>query len=187
MLNRFAGRGLISICLIVTFTAGGGCRSSALEASGGMPAQQISGPPVANADYDARNPRTCAKVTTRPDVATATALVQCSAERFANYEVWLVTDVKVEMGTPRAVNTLLDSNINDLDVNQMIYPLRGSAVQYVCSLVKDYGVGTNCQRWPAAPDRAGRCWHTLFGEWKCSMAVGSGMFDVKLQAGPTTY
>jgi hypothetical protein len=164
-----------------------GCRSGSVEASETGSATEISGPPVANADYGARNPRICSKVTTRPDVATAAALVQCSAERFANYEVWLITDVKVEMGAPRAVNTVLDSNINDLDVTQKIYPLKGQAVQWVCSLVKDYGAGTNCQRWPAAPDQAGRCWHTLFGEWKCSMAVGSGTFDVKLQPGPTTY
>jgi hypothetical protein len=162
-----------------------GCRGSGVQASGNGSAADISGPPTMNADYGARNPRTCGKVTSPPDTATAKALVQCANEGFRNSEVWLITDLRLEIGAPRA-STYADADINDLDVNAKIYPLRGSGTNWACGLVSQYGAGTNCQKWPAGPDLGGRCWRTLFGDWKCNMGVGNSPF-VTNQPGPTTY
>jgi hypothetical protein len=185
MLPYCAVRGL-SLCLIAGLSLiSTGCKTGSVEASGNLSGADISGPPTLNADYGARNPRKCSSVKQPPDVATATALVQCNAESFANSEVWLVTNLQVQMGAPRSA-TLNDTDINDLDAATKIYPLKGTGTQWACGLVSQYGVGTNCQKFLPAPDHPGRCWHTLFGEWKCSMGVGSSNW-VTQQPGPTTY
>ena len=125
---------IITIGLLLAIA---GCRdsSSALAADA-----KISGPPVPNKEYGARNPRACEKVTKAPSVAEAQALVQCGLEGFfPGPSLYLVTDVKIEMGAPRN-QTPLDGT-NDLDPRSKIYPLRGSLTSYSCGLVAQYGGG----------------------------------------------
>jgi hypothetical protein len=186
-MNRYVVGALALSVLAGTFASFSGCKSNASvqAAGGGAGAANISGPPTMNAEYGVRNPRTCAKVTSPPDVETAKALVQCNAERLADSALWVVTDLQVQMGSPRAM-TINDTDINDLDATSKIYPLKGQGTNWSCGLVSQWGVGTNCQKFLPSPDHPGRCWHTLFGEWKCSMGVGSSNWVTK-QPGPTTY
>jgi hypothetical protein len=163
-----------------------GCNSSKVQASGSGSGADVSGPPTFNEQFQARNPRTCAKVTGVPSAAEATALVQCDHDKLLNsYTLLLVSDLTVEMGSPR-VATTMDSDINDLDSTAKIYPLRGQGTNWSCGLVSQWGAGTNCQKWPAVTGGTGRCWHTLFNEWKCGMTSGGPNWVAK-QKGPTTY
>ena len=96
----------MALCLLAGMLAGlSGCKSSGVEASGNGSAAEMSGQPTFNAVYQVRNPRICAKVMSPPNVAQATALVQCSSESdttgSASPAIWLATDLKVEMGAPR--------------------------------------------------------------------------------------
>ena len=165
-----------------------GCRDSSSALASPGPSAAISGAPVLNSEYGARNPRACEKVTKAPSVAEAQALVQCGLEGFfPGPALFLVTDVKIEMGAARN-QTPLDGT-NDLDPRSKIYPLRGSLTKYSCGLVAQYGAGTNCQKWPAATggDAPGRCWQTSFGDWKCTLTGGYAPQFIQHVAGPTGY
>jgi hypothetical protein len=175
----------VGLCVALSMFAAVGCKSSGVLAAGGGSGADLSGPPTFNADFQARNPRTCAKVTSAPNAAQAKALVQCDHDMMMNsYTLLLVTDLVVEMGSPRAATA--NEYIQDLDTTAKIYPLRGQSVWWSCGLVSQWGVGTNCQKWPAVPGGVGRCWHTLFNDWRCSM-TGGGPNYVTKQPGPTTY
>lgn len=174
---------LIVCALIVLGVVG--CKSDGVQAAGGGSGADMSGPATMNAEYGARNARVCSKVTSAPSLAQATALVQCHAEGLMGGSLWLVTDLQVEMGSPRGATTM-DTDINDLDASSKIYPLRGQATKWSCGLVSQYGAGTNCQKFPATPGQTGRCWHSNFGEWNCSMGAGGSNW-VSHVPGPTTY
>src|ERR1700761_2605481 len=89
------------------------CKGS-VSAAESPQASEMSGPPVPNAQYAARNPRTCAKVTSPPTVEQARALVQCGIEgMFPGPSLVLVTDVTLQMGKVRP-QTALDG-IDGLD------------------------------------------------------------------------
>jgi hypothetical protein len=185
MLSASRARNTALLLVAIATTCLTACKSGAAEAANAGSTSDISGPPTMNAAYGTRNARVCAKVTTRPDVATAIALVQCAREGIFSNSLWLTSEIQLEIGAPRAVTTT-DTDINDLDASAKIYPLRGQGINWSCGLVSTYGAGTNCQKWPAVPGQIGRCWHTNFGDWKCNMNVGGQQWVVK-QPGPTTY
>ena len=179
-----------ALCLLAGILAGlSGCKSSGAEASGNGSAAEMSGPPTYNAVYQVRNPRICAKVTSPPSVAQATALVQCSSESdttgSASPAIWLATDLKVEMGAPRNYIPGTDDRQN-LDPSAKIYPLRGQGTRWSCGPAASYPAGQNCMKWPAGPGGQGSCWKTSFGDWNCGMTIGSTHWIAK-QKGPTTY
>jgi hypothetical protein len=180
----------MALCLLAGVLAGlSGCKSSGVEAAGNGSAAEMSGPPTYNAVYQVRNPRVCAKVTRPPTVAQATALVQCWNESdttgSASPAIVVATDLQVEMGAPRNYIPGTDDR-QDLDPSAKIYPLRGQGTRWSCGPVPEYPAGQNCMMWPAGPGGQGSCWRTTFGDWNCSMSIGSTKWMTK-QKGPTTY
>src|SRR5581483_859404 len=124
----------------------------------------LSGPPVYSAKYAARLPRVCSTVTTPPSVSQATTLVQCDAEGLnsTTNSIILVTDVSVQMGTPRDFMPGADNYLRDIDTRAKVYPLRGQSTRWDCGEANAANAGTNCMTWPAAPSGRGQCWYTLF-------------------------
>lgn len=179
-----------ALCLLAALLAGfSGCKSSGVEAAGNGAPVEMSGPPTLNAIYQVRNPRICAKVTSPPTIAEATALVQCSSESDTTGSgspgIWLATDLQVEMGAPRAYIPGTDDR-QDLDTTAKIYPLRGQGTKWSCGAAASYAPGENCMKWPAGPGGQGSCWKTSFGDWNCGMTIGSTKWVAK-QKGPTGY
>jgi len=180
----------MAVCPLAGMIAGrSGCKSSTVEAAGNGSATEMSGPPTYNDVYQVRNPRICAKVTSPPSVAQATALVQCSSESDttgnATPAIWLATDLQVEMGAGRNYIPGTDDR-QELDPTAKIYPLRGQGTRWSCGPATSYPAGQNCMKWPAGPGGQGSCWKTSFGDWNCGMTIGSPNWVAK-HKGPTTY
>jgi hypothetical protein len=153
----------------------------------GQSAYILSGPPTFNADFQARNPRVCSKLTTPPTPEQAKALVQCAEESLTNGLtplLMLVTDLQVEMGSPHAFQMGINS-ANDVDTSAMVYPLRGQGTTWACNLAR-LQPGQNCQRDRGVPKGVGECWHTQFGDWRCEMTTGGAGWETRLK-GPTGY
>jgi hypothetical protein len=181
----YCATALLSVCLSFGLA---GCKESGVSVAASASGADISGPPVLNAEYGARNPRVCAKVTHPPSVAEAAALVQCNREgMFPGPALFLVGDVSIEMGAVRA-QTPIDAT-DDSDPKSKIYPLRGSLTLYSCGQVAQYGVGKNCEKWPAAVggNAPGKCWQSSFGNWECTLTGGSSAQAIQQTAGPTVY
>ena len=119
-------------------------------------------------------------------------MVQCDYEAGsrtsgAQPTFFLTTNVKVELGSPKAYNPNVDS-WDTIDPSAPVYPLRGSAVGYTCGLVRGSPPGTNCLKSYGDTGQLGQgaCWHTQFNEWRCSMTVGGPERDLQAR-GPTTF
>ena len=180
----------MALCLLAGMLAGlSGCKSAGVEAAGNGSAANMSDPPTFNTVYQVRNPRVCAKVTSPPTVAQATALVQCSNESdttgSGSPAIVVATDLQVEMGAPRNYIQGTDDR-QELDPSAKIYPLRGQGTRWSCGPAASYPAGQNCMMWPAGPGGQGSCWKTTFGDWNCTMSIGSTKWVTK-QKGPTTY
>ncbi len=148
--------------------ASSGCKSVDGQSPSQATASDLSGPPVFNNSFQAREPRKCAKVTKAPSVAQAIALVQCFNEKLNPHEDWLYQNVQVEMASPRAFIYQQDSFRSEIDTAAKVYPIRGSYVGYVCGVVGD-GIhlkGQNCMKAVVA-EATGICWKTTFGDWNC--------------------
>ncbi len=149
------------------------------------------GAPTFNAQFQTRNPRTCATVTHVPSAAEAAVMVQCDYESSsrttgsASPVLFLATDVEVDLGAPRTYNPLADSHWDAIDPAAPIYAVRGSSVAYTCG---SYALnpGRNCQKESGGRLGQGACWRTSFSEWRCGMTMGGPerVFNVR---GPTTF
>jgi hypothetical protein len=160
----------VALCIFVlTLLTPLGCKSSG-GAGSGQSAASISGPLTILPEYDARAPRTCAKVTSPPSAELAAVMVQCTMEGLSDTGLGLFQDVKVEMGAPRPYNGYSDAGLAGIDTTAPVYPLRGSYTGYFCTkwggtLVP---IGHNCVV-SAVPSAEGACWKTSFGDWSCKM------------------
>ncbi len=127
------------------------------------------------ADYGARDPHPCPQVqataTRPPDVATATAMVTCKAEHVYSGTLYLVSDVRVQVGGGTPFRELPGIHRpGGADPNAMVYAIRGSYSQYSCSSIKSgfYKAGENCRRYDY-PRAEGTCFRDNFGEWSCHL------------------
>ncbi|MGI8788151.1 MAG: hypothetical protein ACR2HG_10360 [Pyrinomonadaceae bacterium] len=139
-----------------------------LGAFGSTFAQNVGAP------YGAREPRTCADKTSPKTGALSGAkavdYVVCAKEEETglNY-LWLVEDVKVEVGKGRPYNPSADFGDPGIDVKSLIYPIRGSYKSYQC--MRLYSDKTNTNRncnYIDNPNAQGSCYRREFGEWKCT-------------------
>ena len=179
----------MALCIFAGMLAGlSGCKNTAVQASGSGSAAELSGPPTFNEVYQVRNPRICSKVTSPPNAAEATVLVQCYVESdttgSASPAIVVATDLKVEIGAPRNFIPGTDDR-NDIDPSAKVYPLRGQGTRWSCGPAASYAPGQNCMKWPAGPGGQGSCWRSSFGDWSCNMSIGSTNWVTK-QKGPTT-
>jgi len=130
--------------------------------------------------YGARDPRPCpdAKQPARgaPSPAQAAQYVICGNEKELANDLYLLDDVKVEVGGPRPFNRLDDRNVQNLDPKQPVYPIRGSFKSYQCSQlvrkadgsIDQNSVGRNCTVYSYS-NAEGFCFKTTFGDWRCGM------------------
>jgi hypothetical protein len=132
-------------------------------------------PPGTNR-YGAREARICTDRTAPAEGAItpelAAAYVVCDAEKVSGYYLYLVEDVRVEVGGSRPYNPNMDLNVPDIDVAFPLYSIRGGMVTYQCVEVNpdfsNSAPGRNCNR-TNQPDAKGYCYRTTFADWRCNM------------------
>ena len=176
---------IVAVCLFSASVLGvSGCKSSSASGAAGA---ELSGPPVPYPQYGARMPRQCSPVTDVPTAEQARELVQCNAEGIFDGNLWLATDLQVQMGAAHDPN-VTDVNSDHIDSSVKVYQLQGSATGWACKAVTQSPAGQNCQKFPAVAGATGACWKKLDGQWKCSMGIGgAGSNAIPYQPGPMTY
>ncbi|MGJ3629786.1 hypothetical protein AB5I41_28590 [Sphingomonas sp. MMS24-JH45] len=94
-------------------------------------------------------------------------------------ELWLMEDVRVEVGGPAPFATLYPLiNMPGADPDAArpsaarLLDLVGLHVARRCG-ARRKGSGLNCRETPVT-DATGGCWRTTFGDWKCTMNGRSG-------------
>jgi hypothetical protein len=123
--------------------------------------------------YGSRAPRTCAnaKAPVKGPLTAAQAMQYfiCGAEGTFGDNLYLVDQVKIEVGKGRPFLSQTDM-LTDADVSSLVYPVRGSYVQYQISRLSTVfpNKGKNCSVYPA-PHASGLCYRTTFGDWTCKM------------------
>lgn len=124
--------------------------------------------------YNSRDPRECSETpskTKAPTIAEAVASVICNSEHEAGIEtLFLVDDVKVTQigkGTPYKRGAY--ANISDIDVDYLIYPIRGSYKKYQCTLSDGKTPEKSCLL-SDETKADGNCYKNTFGQWKCGLS-----------------
>jgi hypothetical protein len=131
------------------------------------------------ARYGTRDPHTCPPA--KAPVQTLTAelakqFFQCREEHQVGGYLYLIENLTLEIGKGRPPIGAMLVELVDLDVDSLVYPIRGSFIRYQCrELNADrrfdgilYNIGKNCSAYDQ-PKAEGSCYRTTFGEWKCSM------------------
>ena len=127
-------------------------------------------------NYGARDPLTC-KSTKDPEKGPPSA-DQVRAYFISGFEqekgtgtlgeLYLTENVKVEIGKGRPFEQ--GDGSGDVDVHELIYPIRGSYTYYRCYPVNSvHPLGKNSVK-VEQPKAEGLCYKTTFGDWKCTMA-----------------
>lgn len=124
--------------------------------------------------YNSRDPRECSETpskTKAPTIAEAVASVICNSEHEAGIEtLYLVDDVKITQigkGTPYKRGSY--ANISDIDLDYLIYPIRGSYKKYQCILSDDKTPEKSCNL-SEETKADGNCYKNTFGQWKCGLS-----------------
>ena len=183
-----SARPLYLSLLALTLFSPLGCNSSAGGQGSGSGAA-LSGPLTILPDYQARAPRTCATVTSPPNLSQATVMVQCTMDATSAFGVGLVQDVKLEMGKARPFLYSSDAGLSGIDLTATVIPLRGSYTGYLCNKISNMApAGKSCMKSPV-PMAVGWCWKTSFGDYKCKLqgAPGGSLPESEFAAAPTAF
>lgn len=142
------------------------------------------------AQFGTREPAVCANRKGPINAATAKQYLICDSEgvKFRD-TLFLVSNVVVQVGSPRAFNMGSDSGANAIDTRAQVYDIRGSYTAYQCgkqsTMLNAFGNTHNCSKFPYTAGQ-GRCWKDTFGDWHCTMA-GSGGTQVNYQMPPAGF
>ena len=139
------------------------------------------------AKFQARDPYTCSSMTepkTGPVSADlARQYLICKIEQVNGAGLlFVIENVKVEVGKPigKARDVLIINH--DADPDGLIYPIRGSYDQYLCSPVDDsyapHAHGQNCSV-THETHATGDCHRTSFGDWSCYMNGTGPSFNLR--------
>ena len=131
--------------------------------------------PGSGAKFGSRDVSTCdnTKAPTKGAItaALATKYARCAREKVDSGSIWLLEDLKIEVGGATAYNPKLQYPA-EVDVRSPIYPLRGSYKTYACDAVSDDerngNRGANCTVF-VRTKAEGVCFKTTFGDWNCSI------------------
>ncbi len=140
--------------------------------------------------FGTREPAKCANRQGPINAATAKQYFICDSEGelFRN-TLFLVSDVTVQVASPRPFNYNLDSSQNRIDTRAQVYDIRGSYNHYQCDAQATYrnafANSHNCSKF-LHPTAEGRCWKDTFGDWHCTMAGGPGA-QLNNQVPPAGY
>jgi hypothetical protein len=157
--------------------------TGALDVGIGTNAKQTAAPNKAmgngpGAPFNARDPRICSDtknpLSGGPSSDQAKQYVICGLEGVKVDALYLVEDVKVDIGAARAYSVRSEANAGDIDPKFPVYPLRASFNQYQCD--REYAdsnpqynnVGRNCSVY-VEPKAEGKCVKTTFGDWRCAI------------------
>jgi hypothetical protein len=141
--------------------------------------------------FGTREPATCPNRKTSPNAATARQYFICDAEATLFPDTMnLVSDVTVEVGSPRPFNSNQDSVSHGIDVRSVVYDARGKFTAYQCrpqsSVLNDFANTHNCVKY-AFTSAQGRCFKDTFGDWHCVMTGGSGGDQIRDQMPPAGF
>jgi len=135
--------------------------------------QRIAGAQGVGTPYGTREPVPCpTDKSSTLSVDQAQKVFECGAEIVAGGYIYLIKDLKMQLGAPRQSNPGSDT-YHDLDPNGPVYPARGTFTRYQCSRVFNIdadhtNVGKNCNAYPQ-PRAEGICYRTTFGDWACKL------------------
>jgi hypothetical protein len=170
----------LSVLAFSSYPAAGG------QGPGQNDGSELSNPPQMSATYQTREPRICKALATPPTLGQAAALVQCTMDKDRPTGLFLMQQVKLQMGTARSYQPETDSDLTEIDMTAPVYPLSGSLTVYWCSPITAMTpAGKGCVVSPT-PVAVGKCWKTTFGDWKCNLA-GPAPFSRSGLPGPTDY
>ncbi|HYE00028.1 MAG TPA: hypothetical protein VEH84_11645 [Alphaproteobacteria bacterium] len=138
-----------------------------------LPAAAEAGPGAA---YNARDPVECEALTGEapPTPEQAARNIRCQREvETATEELWLMENVKVQLGKPVPYITMYNViRMEAADVDKPVHPIRGSWTWSVCRQPRNLDAGhdpaLNCRE-TDVKDAVGGCWQTTFGDWRCWM------------------
>ncbi|MEP6491746.1 MAG: hypothetical protein ABJF01_03660 [bacterium] len=139
--------------------------------------------PGAGAKYGARDPLECSdhSAPARGAITSAAAAkyVTCEQEHVGAPSLYLVENMKVQIGAPRPYEQRADGRHDNIDPAQPVYPIRGSYDVYACAAVYSWpktgnspaesNAGKNC-RTHGQPHASGKCYKTTFADWQCFMS-----------------
>jgi hypothetical protein len=185
-LNAILACTALAIAFVLT------CESEAAPRSDSAGVMDLSGPPVVSAFWGARMPRVCTRLTTPPNAAQATALIQCRMDQQTREAINLMQNIKIQMDGSRAV-VLNDGTADNIDNSGKVYDFHGSNDYYSCAPINEavmHNTGKNCAYTHTA-STTGSCWKVHDGSYHCEMhfLVGpDGRANTFAnQPGPTTY
>lgn len=129
------------------------------------------------AKYGARDPLTCASTKDpakgAPSPEQAKQYLRCHLENVGSgANLYLLENVSVEVGKGTPFLELPKSaRPFNADPDALVYPIRGSYVQYQCSVLSamSQNAGKNCNS-GAQKNATGHCFRTAFGDWTCNMS-----------------
>jgi hypothetical protein len=148
-------------------------QAEAVKAATELAARARSGNGI-GAQYGVREPTACKSRNTPPgNASTAKQYVLCDTEGFDGVQnVYILSDVNVQVAPPRAFIYTRDSGDKQIDVKAPVYDIRGSFKEYQCGKPRTAGgayVAThNCILYDQ-PQAAGSCFRDTFGDWHCSL------------------
>ncbi len=162
----------------------------------GTAALQAQTPNGVGARYGARDPSTCKSRTAPPTAGNVRQYVHCGMEGVdAGGNLVLLTNVTVQMASPRAFLYQQDSGKDKIDVRAPVIDIRGGYKSYQCGkpvLSVAMGVVTTtpgtCNSYDQ-PVAQGACYKDTFGDWNCYL-VGNrpaSISQVTGQKPPTGY
>jgi hypothetical protein len=169
-----------------------GCKGQVLQAAGAGGAAELSGPPVFSAFWGTRMPRVCARVTSPPNAAEATALIQCHMDHATREDIYLMQNIQIQMSGTHPVGPM-DGIEDNIDNRSKVYDLHGSHEYFDCAPINEsvmHNTGKNCYVTHSA-STGGECWMVHDGSYSCELQtlagpVGRANTDAG-QPGPTTY
>ena len=167
--------------------------SIALLSATALQAQTSTG---VGAPYGARDPFTCQSRAAAPTAGTVKQYVRCGMEGIdGGGNLILVTNLVVQMASPRAFLYQQDSAKDKIDVRAPVIDIRGGYKSYQCGkpvLAVSMGVITHtpgtCNSYDQ-PVAQGGCYKDTFGDWNCYL-VGNRPASVSMVTGekaPTGY
>ena len=146
---------------------------------GSIASSQADAQESVGAKFGSRDPRTCSSRTGSLSAATAREYFICDSEyatgpTASGETLYLVSDVKVELGRPRPFDANTDTfgfaETNAIDPSQAVVPIRGSFNAWDCSKLGAIN-GTPGKSCNLAPNlhATGLCFTNSFGDWHCTM------------------
>jgi hypothetical protein len=121
------------------------------------------------ARYGTREPRTCDR--RKPALATddAKELLICDAEREFGGNLFLVSNVSVDLVKPRPLTPNEMAGVPGIDRSQPVYDFHASYDKYQCTPVprdRDNPNAHNCNQYKVTSVPGG-CYKTTAGDWHC--------------------